>query len=223
MYPFEIIQFTIGGLRLQEPMALITNWLISGFCFFVFARTNWSTSYSSNAFKYFYLLLGISTFFGGLGHLLFHYFGVYGKYPCWITGVMASLAIGKGILFYWKDKPFYANWSTFLWMKSLALLLLGLFSEKFIFIAIDAILTYLLYSGYLAWKLWKNEKKEMKYFVYGITILFPSAFIFFLNINFHRYLNRDDLSHLLMLSCIIFFYFGIKKMNSRYLIKSNLG
>lgn len=220
MHPFEIIHFTIGGLQLQEPMALVTNWLISFFCFFVFANTKWSTSYSSNAFKYFYLLLGISTFFGGLGHLFFHYFGIYGKFPCWITGVAASLAIGKGILFYWKEKPFYTNWNIFIWMKSISLLALGLFSEKFIFIAIDAILTYLLYSGYLSWKLWKSEKKEMRYFVYGMAVLFPSAFIFLLNINIHRYLNRDDLSHLLMLTCIIFFYFGVKKLNLAYLSKS---
>lgn len=217
MHPFEIIYFTIGDLQLQEPMALVTNWLISFFCFFVFVKTQWSNSYSSNAFKYFYLLLGISTFFGGFGHLFFQYFGVYGKFPCWIMGVAASLFIGKGILFYRKDKPFYNNWNVFLWAKSISLLAFSLFSKKFIFVAIDAVLTYILYSGYLSWKLWRSEKNEMKYFVYGMVVLFPSAFIFFLNINIHRYLNRDDLSHLLMLICVIIFYFGVKKLNLRYL------
>jgi hypothetical protein len=220
MQPFEIIHFTIGGLKLQEPVALITNWLISFFCFFVFVKTEWSESNSSRSFKQFYLWLGISTFFGGLGHLFFHYFGIYGKFPCWITGVAASLFIGKGILFYWKDKPYYQTWNIFLWLKSFAMLLLSLWSHQFIFVAIDAILTYILYSGYLSWKLWKSEKNEMRFFVYGMAVLMPSGFIFLLNINLHRYLNRDDLSHLFMLSCVIIFYLGIKKLNLSYLSKS---
>lgn len=220
MQAFEIIHFSIGGLKLQEPIALLTNWLIASFCFYVFFKTKWSSSYSSNAFKYFYFVLGISTFFGGLGHLFFHYFGIYGKYPCWISGIIAGLFIGKGILHYWKERPMYVFWNSFLWTKSVLMLILSVTTQKFVFVAIDAILTYILYTGFLSWKLWKSDKTEMKYFVYGMAILLPSAFIFLLNINLHRFLNRDDLSHLLMLSCIIFFYLGVKKINKRYLQKT---
>jgi hypothetical protein len=220
MQPFEIIHFSIGGLKLQEPGALITNWLISIFCIVVFFKTNWSDSYSSKSFKNFYLLLGISTFFGGLGHLFYQYFGIYGKFPCWITGIIAGLFIGEGVLFYWKEKQLYQFWRYFLFIKAFLLLFLSIGTGKFIFVAVDAVLTYVLYTGFLSWKLWKTEKKEMRYFVYGMGVLFPSIFIFLLNFNIHRNFNRDDFSHLLMLACVVLFYLGIRKINKKYLPKT---
>ena len=153
---------------------------------------------------------------GGLGHLLFQYFGMYGKIPAWILGTLAGYYIGKGVLYYWRDHPSYRFLNVFLVVKSIVLLVLSLVLLKFIFVAIDVIITYILYSGYIAFRLWMKDKIEMKFVVYGILILFPSMFIFLLNINIHRYLNRDDLSHVLMLFCIIFFYNGVKRLNLKY-------
>lgn len=217
MNQFEIVKFTLGGYILQEPMALITNWCIFLFCLFAFLTIPWQQSYSSQKFKWFYFFLGLSTFFGGLGHLFFIYTGMYGKFPSWIFATLAGYFVGKAILYYWRDNKGYNFLFHFLWIKSVLLLSFSLVSQKFIFIAIDAILTYLLYCGFLAWRLWKSEKNEMKYFVFGIIVLLPSAFIFLMNINFHRFLNRDDMSHILMLLCIISFYLGVKKMNLAYL------
>ncbi len=216
MTDFEIIHFSIGGLKLQEPMALVTNWLVAFFCFFVLIRTKWSASAPVKSFRMFYLILGVSMILGGLGHLLFQYFGMYGKIPAWILGTLAGYYIGKGVLYYWRDHPSYRFLNVFLVVKSIVLLVLSLVLLKFIFVAIDVIITYILYSGYIAFRLWMKDKIEMKFFVYGILILFPSMFIFLLNINIHRYLNRDDLSHVLMLFCIIFFYNGVKRLNLKY-------
>lgn len=212
-HPFEIIDFSFAGLSLQEPMALVTNWMITSFCIFAYLNIPWSSVYPSNKFKLFYLFLAISTFTGALGHAFFQYTGIYGKFPSWIFVILAGYQIGKGILYYWKDRKSYPFLNTFLWIKSSVLLLSSLLSLNFVFIAIDSILTYLTYGGYVCWKLVQNGREEMKYFVYGILALLPSAFIFLMNLNFHRYLNRDDLSHLLILSCIIFFYLGVKKSN----------
>lgn len=216
MNDFEIIQFSIWGLKLQEPMALITNWLIAAFCFFALFRLKWSDSYPVKYFRLFYLVLGISMILGGLGHLLFQYLGVYGKIPSWILGTLAGYYIGKGVLFYWRGHQSYAFLNAFLILKSIVLLALSLIFLKFIFVAIDVIITYILYSGYIALRLWMNDKIEMKFFVYGIIILFPSMFVFLMNINLHRFLNRDDLSHVLMLGCIILFYVGVKRLNMKY-------
>lgn len=216
MNQFEIVKFTLGGFILQEPMALITNWVIFLFCLFVFLATPWQQSYPSERFKKFYLYLGISMFFGGLGHLFFYYTGFYGKYPSWILATVAGFHVGKAILYYWRNSGSYKFLNHFLWVKSILLLSLGLATQKFIFIAVDSIFTYLFYCGFLAWMLWKKQKEEMKYMVFGVLALLPSAFIFLMNINLHRYLNRDDLSHVLMLLCIVLFYQGIKKMNLSY-------
>lgn len=220
MNNFEIIHFSIGGLKLQEPMSLITNWLIAFFCFYAVLKIKWSDSYSVKAFRRFYLILGISMIFGGLGHVCFEYFGIYGKFPAWILGTLAGYFMGKGVLFYWKEHSSYKILNIFLLVKSIVLLALSLISLKFIFIAVDIMITYLMYAGFISFRLWMKEKIEMKFFVYGIIILFPSLFVFLMNINLHRYLNRDDLSHILMLACIIFFYCGVKRINLNYAKKN---
>jgi hypothetical protein len=213
MNQIEIVKFSLGGFNLQEPMAFISNMLIASFSLFAYFSTKWASTKSSKYFSYFYLCMGISTFFGGLGHLLFQYFGVIGKFPSWVGAVLCGVFIGKGVLEYWKVKKSYQLFHVFLLVKSISLLLLSLFFGTFLFIAIDAILTYIIYCGILPGNMWYNNKLEMKYFVYGIIILFPSAFIFLLNINIHKFFNKDDFSHILMLSGIIFFFVGIKKLN----------
>jgi hypothetical protein len=218
--PFEVIEFKIGSLTLQEPMALITNWLIAAFCFYTVLNIKWTGTYSVKSFRLFYLYLGISTFFGGLGHLFFQYTGIFGKYPSWILAVVAGYYIGRGVLYYWRDRKSYNYFNYFLLIKSVTLLLFSLLTQKFVFVAIDSILTYILYAGYLSLRLWLHKKDEMQYFFYGMLILFPSAFIFLMNINIHRYLNRDDLSHILILGCIISFYIAVKRINQGYSMKS---
>lgn len=216
MNNFEIIEFSIGNLKLQEPIALITNWLIALFCFFVLMKVKWSDAYPIRSFRLFYAVLGISMIFGGLGHLFFQYFGLYGKIPSWGLGILAGYYMGKGVLYYWKKHQSYRFFSFFLIFKSLTLFILSVIFLKFIFVAVDMIFTYILYSGYIAYRLWKKDKIEMKFFVYGVIILFPSLFIFLMNINLHLYFNRDDFSHLLMLGCIMFFYKGVKSLNIKY-------
>jgi hypothetical protein len=217
--PFEIIEFSFAGLHLQEPGALISNWLITAFSIYAYKSINWSNSPASSAFKKFYLVLAISTFLSGFGHVLFQYFDVFGKYPAWILAVTSGYYISTGILYYWRSHKSYKLLKYFLITKSIVLLSLSLLNQTFVFIAIDSILTYLLYCGYLAGRMWAKNNLDMQYFVYGILVLIPSAFIFLMNINLHKYLNRDDLSHLLMLICIILFYYGVRKMNLRYLNK----
>ena len=215
MHNFEIIHFSWFGLDLQEPMALILNWLVTAFSLFAFWSLKRQSAGNLSYFSKFYLTLGISTFFGGLGHLFFQYTGFYGKFPSWITAVLAGYYAARGVLEVYGHRKGYQFLSVFLLIKSVVLICLSLISLKFVFVAIDAILTYLIYCGYLAWKLWKDEVNAMRFLVFGVAVLIPSAFIFLFNFNIHRYLNRDDLSHLLMLACIIFFYQGMKLLVQR--------
>jgi len=213
MHDFEIINFSIFGLDLQEPMAFITNGFIT--IFSIYAVWNISSKNNANLvdFKWFFLFLGISTFFGALGHVFFKYTDLYGKIPSWTFAIVAGYYAGVSVLSRYGEQSSDGFLKVFLIIKSIVLLFLGIATLKFLFIAIDAILTYLFYCGFLAYRIWKQGDEGMKYFVFGVIILFPSAFIFLLNWNVHTYLNRDDLSHLLMLGCIILFYRGVMQIH----------
>lgn len=221
MTGFNKIEFNLGGLELQEPMALITNWLIAFFCFYAFSQIKKSEKPSVNAFRSFYLVLGVSMIFGGLGHLFFKYLGFYGKYPSWILGTLAGYYVARGLLYYWERNKSYPFFKYFLIFKSSALLLATLISLKFLFIAIDVSITYIVYAGYIAYRLWTKDRIEMKFFVYGVLVLFPSLIIYALKIDLHRYFNREDLSHVFMLACIMFFYTGIRRISLKYVKSGN--
>ena len=205
------IAFDFLGLHLLEPMALITNWMMSIFSIYAFFNLKILKNEDVRNWKKFFLWFGISTFFGGLGHLFFNYFDIPGKFPNWITGIISGYYAGKAVIVNLNDKLLQKKYELFLILKGSILLLASIATKKFVFVAVDAIFTYLIFCGFIAYSLYKKGFEELKYMIFGVLVCVPSIFIFFFKINPHRWLNKDDLSHLLMLSCIIFFYIGAKK------------
>lgn len=212
----EVIKFEWLGLHLQEPMALIMNWLISAFCFFAYFKLRKFVSEANYYWRLFYLSFGISTFFGGLGHIFFEYLGIFGKYPSWTFGTLSNCFAALGMLNF-KNFSFpknYANW--IVWVKGAVMLALALITQKFVFVAVDAIITYIGYTGIYAFFMLKTRNAQfLKQMVIAVLILLPSAFIFLLKINVNRWLNKDDLSHILMLVCIYYFYLGLKEWGQK--------
>lgn len=218
----DAIKFDWLGLHLQEPMGIIMNMLIALFCLFAFFQLQERRQDEAvHWWKLFFLTFGVSTFLGGLAHGFFYYFGVPGKFPCWILGCLANIFAAKGMLSF----PGYENKNRALdalvWSKSLILLAAALITQKFIFITIDAILTYLSFTGGYALLLVKRGLKEVKLMVIGVIVLIPSSFIFLQKINPHRWLNKDDLSHVLMLGCILCFYLGMTAWANRETTQTN--
>ncbi|WP_148235461.1 DUF6962 family protein [Fluviicola taffensis] len=213
----EKIQFEFLGLHLQEPMALLFNWIIAGFCFFAFSKLGKFKNEANFYWRAFYLFFGISTVFGGLGHLFFNYTGFFGKYPCWILGCVANSFSATGML---KIKG-VSNPKKYafpiIWIKSIGLCVAAILTQKFIFVAIDAILTYIIYTGVYAFILMKRSEqaKFLKNMIIGVIILTPSAFIFIFKLDVHKWLNKDDLSHILMFCTIYYFYRGLKEWGQK--------
>ena len=205
------IAFDLFGLHLLEPMALITNWIMSAFSLFAYLKLKNTAIHDVVYWKKFFFLFAISTFFGGIGHLFFNYFDILGKFPNWITGVLSGYFAGKAIIVNLKNNALEKKCELFLIIKGAILLLASIATLNFVFVAVDAIITYVIFCGFMANSLYKKGIVELKYMTYGVLVCLPSIFIFFFKINPHRWLNKDDLSHLLMLACIIFFYIGAKK------------
>lgn len=200
----ELIEFKVGGLTLQEPMALITNWMMSLFSLYAYYKLNKIDFQEVTLWRKFFFWFTITSFFGGLGHLFFQQLGFPGKFPNWITSVLAGFYAGLAMLYNFKSNLL----KSFLILKGLILLLLSIIFQKFIFIAVDAILTYVVYCGIIGYKLTKSKSLDFKFMYIGVLVCIPSVFIFLLKLNPHKWLNKDDLSHLLMLLCLIFFYLG---------------
>lgn len=212
--PVEKLPFKMFGLCLQEPMALVTNWIVSITTLVVYLKFKPIQNEFQRHWKMFFLLFGISTFFAGLGHVFFNYTLVYGKFPTWILGTFAAYHASKAMIsLNVIDLSLKKVMNYVIYLKAAVFLSLAIILESFIFIMVDAVLTYLFFCLGFGAYYWKKGLSSFKYTVIAVVILFPSIFIFTLQVNPHIWFNKDDLSHILMAATIIFFYFGVSKLD----------
>ena len=203
---------------------MITNLMISLTCFICyFLLKNPSRIKFVSYWKKFFLVFGISTIFGGLGHLLFYYFGTPGKFPCWFLGFVSSFLATKAFFSVdiVSDKA-RKNADIFLWIKTIALMSCAFILQNFIFIIIDSAITYLFIGGGLGLRYYKNGITSLKYSLIAIGLLIPPVFIFLLKLSPHIWFNKDDLSHMFMIGTIIFFYLGANHFSKHFANCSNV-
>mgnify|MGYP006928713518 CR=1 FL=1 len=222
--PVEKLPFMMGGLCLQEPMALITNWIIASVAFVLYYKLRPLSGDFVKNWRFFLISIGLSTFFGGLGHIFFQYTGFYGKIPSWVLGNLAAFFAGKAMI-----STFLLKQSTnsfllrLLYFKFLFFTFLALYYESFTFVLIDTVITYLLFClGYGLYYWRRKGYASFKHMIIGVIILISSAFIFVFELNLSLWLNKDDLSHLIIATTIIFFYISIKRY-SEYNMAMPLG
>jgi hypothetical protein len=208
----DLIYFSAFGLKLQEPMSLVFNILMAFLSFIAYFSLKDDKSEEIKYWKLFFLFFGLSTFVGGFGHLFFQYFGVYGKFPHWIGGVISAYFAGKAMLCHLENIKLKKVLGQILIVKAVAFLGLSLMLQNFIFVAVDAIATYFFYCGIIGFNLMKKGIYAMKYIVLGVLICIPAAFVYILKINPGRWFNTDDLSHVFMFACVFFFYLGANSL-----------
>lgn len=84
------------GVRVGEPMIALTSLLVSLFCIFAWARLGKipRPDASLRLFRAFFLLMGLSSFVGGIvGHAFMHCLPFVFKIPGWALGMFAVTAL----------------------------------------------------------------------------------------------------------------------------------
>jgi hypothetical protein len=84
------------GIRVGEPMIALTSLLVSWFCIFAWARIGKipRPDASLRLFRIFFLLMGLSSFIGGIvGHAFLHCLPFVYKIPGWALGMFAVTAL----------------------------------------------------------------------------------------------------------------------------------
>ncbi len=200
----EKIPFTLMGFDLLEPMAFVTNILVVLVCLLGFFKarrlklTNW---------KYFFLSFALASFFGAFSHLFWNYWGFNGKILPWFFGVLASafLMVAMTHLFNFK-KTTRLVINTAIVFKGIAILFLAFSFWNFLFVAIDTILSLFVACGIGTFILYFHyERKDLSNLLIGFLIMLPSAAVFLFKLDLHLWLNREDLSHILIATGLFFF------------------
>jgi hypothetical protein len=91
------IEWDVLGLELLEPNAFIGDTLIAALAVVLFWKTRALCRKNMNSYNYlwmwFFLVFGVGFFVGGVGHLMYNYFGIFGKYGAWFIGIFSSLLL----------------------------------------------------------------------------------------------------------------------------------
>ena len=221
---FEKIHFVLFGLDLLEPMALITDTilgvlsvvlglLLSKIKIDIPFRTYWI---------WFFLVFGVGAFLGGLGHTFYLYWGLAGKFPSWIAGPLSIFLLEQALIAVHPNMErlrlykLLSFWKMVLVYIAFAIVCYIAPEEKkatlpFLPIAINTILGVILTAALLGNYYSKIIAIEFKYFVFGVIILLPTAFIFLMKVNLHQWFDKNDLSHVLMMIGFFYFNLGVKR------------
>src|SRR6478752_6443135 len=89
---FEKIQIDFFGYQLLEPNTAIGDFILFLTALLMARKTTQLTGSDGffKKFKWFFISFGFTFLAGGLGHLLFNYWGVQGKYTGWYLGIISS-------------------------------------------------------------------------------------------------------------------------------------
>ena len=204
------IEFELFGLQLLEPMALIMNWLIAAQCIVYFSVLS---KFQENEFlkywKGFFLLFGISTFFGGLSHALFNYTGLLGKIPGWGLAVLAISSVQLTVTHEKKSEvPSWVRPAIYLQLAIVASLLL--FKFQFLWVTIHTAIGLVVFLG--AWSVtgFRRGRREFAFYIWGIVSIVLSLPFLLFKIDLHDWFNRHDISHVFMIITLHLFYLGAK-------------
>ncbi len=221
---YEKIEFEFLGLDLLEPNSFVGDFIIFTFSFIFAYKVSkmLQTNFVKN-WKYFFIVFGIGFLFGGLGHLMYNYWGVPGKYIGWFAGMTSVFLIEKAML------PFLSNPKL---VKTLLLFskikfILAIIAEILVIYYVDLEQDYsvamkvpiinstigLVYTlAILGFVFSKKITPGFRFFLYSVLIMLPSLVFQSQKISFAPWFDKNDISHIFLLVGVIFYYLGVKSV-----------
>lgn len=219
---FPKIEFQALGLDLLEPNALIGDiiLLLTGL-FFVYKIANIKRKTSfTRLWMWFYLVFGLSFFVGGLGHTLFNYTGVLGKYPSWYLGMISSYFLERAMISIYPVLSLRKLFNQLALIKLVLSLLAATLVFNFVDLSTDpsiglrvptihSTIGLFFALGVLGLYYTRKIHPDFRFLFYSFLLLIPTVVVQSMKISFHPWLDRNDISHLLLLISMILYWKSI--------------
>ena len=198
------IEFPLFGLDLLEPMSFVTNMLIVLVCII---GVNAASSENLKYWRGFFFFYAVASFIGALSHLFWNYWDVYGKILPWLLGVVATSFLSFEVL---RQLDFFKRRTKLLLAvlitKGALVLILAYTQWDFIFVAVDTIASLVISCGIIgAYLVYGKKLSFFKFMFFGLLLMLPSAFVFLFKVDIDRWLNREDLSHIIIALGLLLF------------------
>ncbi len=219
---FEKIHFDFLGLDLVEPNTFITDVFVLVVALIIAQKIK-NLGHSGafySRWRLFFIVFGLGFFIGGLGHLFYEYWGVPGKYASWYLGIISSFLIERAMISIYMDAKWKKRLTALIQLK----LIIALVCETLVFVfvnleadpwwalqipTINSFIGLVFALGYLGWVYAKKYAPEFRNFWISVLIMLPIVFVQGMKINLHPWIDRNDLSHFLLIAAMIYYYKGV--------------
>lgn len=185
-------------------MSFFTNMLVVLVCVI---GINAASSEHLKYWRGFFFFYAVASFVGAFSHVFWNYWEFYGKILPWLFGVVATSYLSFEVLVQLELFKYHRRLLlALIFIKGCVVLSLAYTHWNFIFIAADTIGSLLISCGFIgAYLVYGKKLTFLKYMFFGVLVMLPSVFIFLYRVDIHRWLNREDLSHIIIALGLLLF------------------
>lgn len=220
---YDKLEIQLFGFDLLEPNTFIGDVIIFALSIFLAYKTG-KLSAKGNYFlfwKWFFIVFGISFLAGGFGHLFYNYWSLPGKYTGWYSGMVATLLIEVAFLSVFPNEKWRMRLTVFAVVKMSAAFIieaivlatydLSADQSKGLFIpTLSSVLGLALVFGLLATYYRSKIDESFRVFHLCVLVLVPPVFFQLFKINFAPWLDRNDVSHIMILVSLPLYFYAIR-------------
>ena len=214
----------IFGLEVLEPVTVVTDLLVSGVCLYAFykIKTVKSSLPSLQLLKYYFLLLAISTAYGGIiGHALQNVLGFGWKVPGWIISMISIALIERAAILHAQPilRPRLGRFFAILnIIELITLISIVTITLNFFFVEAHAAYGLLVIVSSFEFFIYQKTKNEgSRLLLIAIAISALAATVHLTKFTVHVWFNHLDLSHVFMAVAAYVFYLGAIKIKGTYM------
>jgi len=205
----------IFGLRVDEPITMLTDVLVSIVCCYAYLKLRKTEPRDRLhlLYRYFFLLMGVATFLGGLiGHSFNYALSIYWKIPGWYLSMLAIAFAERASILYSAKliKPVYATFFTWLnIVELLFFLVISVISLNFYFVVGHSAYGLLVViAGFQGYIYSRTRQLGSKMFLYAVAWSGLAAVIYLNQWALSKWFNHIDIGHVLMAVSSWYIYKG---------------
>jgi hypothetical protein len=215
MTPYQNPTIYLGGLRIDEPITTVTDFLFIGFCFYGFFKTKSFSIYKGvNLYRWFFLLTGCSSLIAALiGHAFLYYFGWEAKIYGWVAGIISISFAQFAALHHTREsigESFFKTLKLINIIEIITAFVLTFVIYSFTVVEIHTAYSLVINVTILECVNYKKTKSQFsKYLLYGVGMAVLAVLCHVFKIAFSVWFNHLDLSHIFMTLSMYLMYKGV--------------
>ncbi|MEA3445234.1 MAG: hypothetical protein U9R19_10975 [Bacteroidota bacterium] len=225
---FEQPPIDIYGLRIDEPVTVVTDLLVAAVCFYAYVKfsNNQPENKVRRFLKYYFLTMGIATTLGGIvGHGFLYAFDNLvptdfvvspWKLPGWLVSMFSITLVERASIEYCRPIIHPKLGTAFTWINIIELIIfifIAIFTLEFFFVQVHAAYGLLfVVSSLNLYVFFKRKTLSSKLFLVAVGFAAIGALIYLNKWGISIWFNHFDISHVFMAISAFMFYKGGKQL-----------